>query len=143
MKKRIDFDYANYCLEELAKWSEDDNGFPSRSATAKFGEMRAHRSESSLPTGIEPNSLEVDRALMVLSIMSDSSSKSKARADILKKVSRNACNDETIQQTIDRLGVDRSRTFYFEALDEFAVRLEMFIYSHKIVKKIEEVGTVH
>ena len=63
--------------------------------------------------------------------------------DILKKVSRNACNDETIQQAIDRLGADRSRTFYFEALDEFSARLEMFIYSHKIVKKIEEVGTTH
>lgn len=144
MRKRRDLEYAKICLEEWAKYMEDDNGFPSRSPTDKFGELKAHRAESSLPANIEPGSREVNNAILVLSIMSNSSTGSQERADVLKKVSRNRCNDETVEQVMDRLGIIRVKSYYSNALNEFAMRLETIIYSNnseirEIVKKEERV----
>lgn len=144
MRKRRDLEYAKICLEEWAKYMEDTNGFPSRSPTDKFGELKAHRAESSLPGGIEPNSREVNNAILVLSIMSSSSTGSQERADLLKKVSRNRCNDETVEQVMDRLGIVRVKSYYSNALDEFAMRLETIIYSNnseirEIAKKEERI----
>lgn len=130
MRKRRDLEYAKLCLEEWAKYMEDTNGFPSRSPTDKFGELKAHRAESSLPTNIEPNSREIDRAILVLSIMGSSSTGSQERADLLKKVSRNRCNDETVEQVMERLSITRVKSYYSNALDEFAMRLETIIYSN-------------
>lgn len=130
MRKRRDLEYAKICLEEWAKYMEDTNGFPSRSPTDKYGELKAHRAESSLPTNIEPNSREIDRAILVLGIMSDSSTGSQERADLLKRVSRNRCNDETVEQVMERLSITRVKSYYSNALDEFAMRLETIIYSN-------------
>lgn len=130
MRKRRDLEYAKLCLEEWAKYMEDTNGFPSRSPTDKFGELKAHRAESSLPTNIEPNSREIDRAILVLGIMSSSSTGSQERADLLKRVSRNRCNDETVEQVMERLSITRVKSYYSNALDEFAMRLETIIYSN-------------
>ena len=130
MRKRRDLEYAKLCLEEWAKYMEDTNGFPSRSPTDKFGELKAHRAESSLPTNIEPNSREIDHAILVLSIMGSSSTGSQERADLLKKVSRNRCNDETVEQVMERLSITRVKSYYSNALDEFAMRLETIIYSN-------------
>lgn len=131
MRKRRDFDYANYCLEKWAEWSEDDNGFPTRSPTAKYGELKAHRSESSLPTNIEPNSRDIDRAILVLGLMKGSSSKSAEYAEILKKVNRSRCNDESIKQAMERLEIGKGEAVYYMALDEFTMRLEVLIYAPK------------
>lgn len=129
MRKRRDLEYAKICLEEWAKYMEDTNGFPARSPTAKYGELKAHRAESSLPTNIEPNSREIDRAILVLGIMSDSSSRSMERADALRIIHRNRCNDETIEESMARLGINKAISYYSDAIDEFAVRLEMVVYS--------------
>lgn len=131
MRKRRDFDYANYCLEMWAEWAEDNNGFPSRSPTAKYGELRAHKAESSLPTNIEPNSRDVDRAVLVLGLMKSSSSKSAEYAEILKKVNRSRCNDESIKQAMERLEIGKGEAVYYMALDEFTMRLEVLIFSPK------------
>ena len=138
MRKRRDFDYANYCLEKWAEWSEDDNGFPARSPTAKYGELKAHRAESSLPTNIEPNSRDIDRAILVLGLMKDSSSKSAEYAEILKKVNRSRCNDESIKQAMERLEVGKGEAVYYMALDEFTMRLEVLIYAPKDMKMQSE-----
>lgn len=130
MRKRRDLEYAKICLEEWAKYMEDDNGFPARSPTAKYGELKAHRAESSLPTNIEPNSREVDHAMLVLAIMSDSNPRSMERAEVLKQVYRNRCNDETIEQAMGRLGIHKTAVYYSNALGEFSVRLDTVIYSN-------------
>lgn len=131
MRKRRDFDYANYCLEMWAEWVEDNNGFPNRSPTAKYGELRAHKAESSLPTNIEPNSRDVDRAVLVLGLMKSSSSKSAEYAEILKKINRSRCNDESIKQAMERLEIGKGEAVYYMALDEFTMRLEVLIFSPK------------
>ena len=132
MRKRRDLEDAKICLEEWAKYMEDTNGFPSRSPTDKFGELKAHRAESSLPTNIEPNNRTIEHAMLVLAIMSDSSSRSKGRADVLKSVSRSICNDESIEQAMERLGIEKAKSYYFDALDEFAMRLEVVTYGTNV-----------
>lgn len=131
MRKRRDLEYAKICLEEWAKYMEDTNGFPSRSPTDKYGELKAHRAESSLPNNIESHSREVDFAIQVLGLMRNSNLKSSGYADVLKEVSRNRCNDESIIQALERLELDRSERYYYAALDEFAAMLDVVIFFKK------------
>lgn len=130
MRKRRDLEYAKICLEEWAKYMEDDNGFPARSPTAKYGELKAHRAESSLPTGIESHSREVDHATLVLAIMSDSSSRSKERSNTLKLIYRNRCNDESIDQAMERMNLKGGAPNFSKSLDEFALRLDTVTYGN-------------
>lgn len=130
MRKRRDLEYAKICLEEWAKYMKDDNGFPARSPTAKYGELKAHRAESSLPTNIEPNSREVDHAMLVLAIMSDSSSRSKERSNTLKLIYRNRCNDESIDQAMERMNLKGGAPNFSKSLDEFALRLDTVTYGN-------------
>lgn len=130
MRKRRDLEYAKICLEEWAKYMEDDNGFPSRSPTDKFGELKAHRAESSLPGGIEPQSREVDFAILVLGMMSNSTARSAERANVLGRINRERCNDETIDDAMVRLGINKNSVYYSNALDEFALRLDTVMYSN-------------
>lgn len=130
MRKRRDLEYAKICLEEWAKYMEDDNGFPSRSPTDKFGELKAHRAESSLPTNIEPGSREVNNAILVLSIMGDSSSRSKERASVLKLIYRNRCNDESVDQAMEKMRLKGGAPYFSKALDEFALRLDTVTYGN-------------
>lgn len=128
MRKRRDLEYAKICLEEWAKYMEDDNGFPARSPTAKYGELKAHRAESSLPNGIEPKSREVDFTILVLGMMSNSTARSAERANVLGRINRERCNDETIDDAMVRLGINKNSVYYSNALDEFALRLDTVMY---------------
>lgn len=130
MRKRRDLEYAKICLEEWAKYMEDTNGFPARSPTAKYGELKAHRAESSLPNNIEPRSRVIEYATLVLAIMSDSSPRSKERSNALKLIYRNRCNDESIDQAMERMKLKGGAPYFSKALDEFALRLDTVTYGN-------------
>lgn len=127
---RRDYNYANHCLEQWAIWSTEHNGFPSRSPILKFGENPAHIAESSIPTGVEPFNRDVERANLILAMMNDSCNKSAERAHLLKVVTVSQGASDTVVSILEKLKV--SRDAYYDALEEFTVRLESIIYSKKL-----------
>ena len=132
MSKRRDYNYANHCLDVWAIWKLDHNGFPSRSPILKFGENPAHIAQSSIPTGVEPKGLDIERANRVLGIMNISCEKSAMRAWLLKEVAVKRVDDEEIESVLERLEIKFSRRQYFEALEEFTIRLESIVYEQKL-----------
>lgn len=129
---RRDYNYANYCLEKWVLWNTEHNGFPSRSPILKFGENPAHIAASSIPTGVEPNNREVEYANFVLAVMNGGDGKSPQRAHILKVVVINRSNGETIKELIKRLDMGISERQYYDALEEFAMRLDTVLNVRKI-----------
>lgn len=123
-RKRRCFNYANHCLEKWVIWNTEHNGFPSRSPILKLGEMAAFSSASSIPTGVETNDRDVERANTVLSMMSGSSNKSAERAHLLKVVGVNRQENESVYSTMQRVGITTSERSYYDALEEFDIRLE-------------------
>lgn len=126
MSKR-DYSYANYCLEQWVIWNAEHNGFPSRSPILKFGENPAHIAASSIPTGVEPNNRDVERANFVLATMNGSDGRSPQRAHILKVVVSNRSNNETIKELIERLEIGVTERQYYDALEEFTMRLDTIL----------------
>lgn len=127
-KKRRDFNYAYHCLEKWVLWNTEHNGFPARSPILKLGEMAAFSSASSIPTGVEANDRDVERANTILAMMNGSSGKSAERAHLLKIVTAGRKEDESIQAVMDRLEIKVDRKLYYDAIEEFDIRLEMLIY---------------
>lgn len=124
-------DYAKYCLEMWAEWANDTNGYPSRSNIAKFQEIPAFRSESSLPSGIAPRNRETEITILILNMMSDSCPHSQRNADILKKVNRGIKEGESVKEVIKRLNIQCNQVDYSNAIKEFTIRLETIIYRKK------------
>ncbi|WP_026878506.1 hypothetical protein WMO13_06635 [Ignatzschineria larvae DSM 13226] len=127
---RRDYNYANYCLEQWVIWNTEHNGFPHRSPLCKLGEMAAHIAESSIPSGVEPFNRDVERANLVLAMMNDSCNKGAERSHLLKVITKNRSDNESIDDVIKKVGIKNKRDYY-EALDEFTVRLETIIYNKK------------
>lgn len=127
-KKRRDFNYAYHCLEQWVLWNTEHNGFPARSPILKLGEMVAFSSASSIPTGVESNDRDVERANTILAMMNNSSGKSAERAHLLKVIAIGQQEGESIQAAIDRLEIKINKRDYYEAIEEFDIRLEMLIY---------------
>lgn len=127
-RKRRDFNYAYYCLEKWVLWNTEHNGFPARSPILKLGEMAAFSSASSIPTGVESNDRDVERANTILAMMNNSSGKSAERAHILKIVIAGQKEDESIQSTMNRLGINLDKRAFHDAIEEFDIRLETLMY---------------
>lgn len=127
-KKRRDFNYAYHCLEQWVLWNTEHNGFPARSPILKLGEMPAFSSSSSIPTGVESNDRDVERANTILAMMNNSSGKSAERAHLLKVVTTGRKENESIQAAMDRLDIKVDRKIYYDAIEEFDIRLEMLVY---------------
>lgn len=127
-KKRRDFNYAYYCLEKWVLWNTEHNGFPARSPILKLGEMEAFSSASSIPTGVESNDRDVERANTILAMMNDSSGKSAERAHLLKIVTAGRKEDESIQAAINRMNLNLDKRAFHDAIEEFDIRLETLIY---------------
>lgn len=127
-KKRRDFNYAYHCLEQWVLWNTEHNGFPARSPILKLGEMAAFSSASSIPTGVESNDRDVERANTILAMMNNSSGKSAERAHLLKVVTAGRKEDESVMGAIKRLELKVSERAYYDAIEEFDIRLETLIY---------------
>ena len=128
MKKRRDFNYAYYCLEKWVIWNSEHNGYPARSPILKVGEAIAYPTQSSIPTGVESFDRDVERANAILAMMNCSSGKSAERAHLLKVVTARRKENESIQAAIDRLGIKISERAYYDAIEEFDIRLETIAY---------------
>lgn len=128
MKKRRDFNYAYHCLEKWVIWNSEHNGYPARSPILKFGEAIAYPTNSSIPTGVEPFDRDVERANTVLAMMGCSRGKSVERAHLLKVVTARRKENESIKAAIDRLGIKISERAYYDAIEEFDIRLETIAY---------------
>lgn len=129
-RKRRDFNYAYYCLEKWVLWNTEHNGFPTRSPILKLGEMAAFSSASSIPTGVESNDRDVERANTILAMMNNSSGKSAERAHLLKVVTAGREGDESVMAAISRLELKVSERAYYDAIEEFDIRLETL--THKV-----------
>ena len=127
-RKRRDFNYAYYCLEKWVIWNSEHNGYPARSPILKFGEAIAYPTQSSIPTGVEPFDRDVERANAILAMMNCSSGKSAERAHLLKVVTARRKENESIKTAIDRLGIKISERAYYDAIEEFDIRLETIAY---------------
>ena len=127
-RKRRCFNYANHCLEKWVIWNTEHNGFPSRSPILKLGELAAFSSASSIPTGVESNDRDVERANTILAMMNNSSGKSAERAHLLKVVTAGRKEDESVHAAMTRLNIRVDRKVYYDALEEFDIRLETIMY---------------
>ena len=127
-RKRRDFNYAYHCLEKWVIWDSEHNGYPARSPILKFGEAMAFPTESSIPTGVEPFDRDVERANTILAMMNCSSGKSAERARLLKVVTAIRKENESIQVVLDRIDDKINKRDYYEAIEEFDIRLEMLLY---------------
>lgn len=123
---RKDLNQARAVLEAWARWSLDNNGFPSESPLARIGEMRGNADGSRLPDGIEQDRLVQDATFVFLAMRNDSSNKmSLKHRKVLQQFYLERAESETV-----RAFYKRSDQFghndYTSAINEFAHKLDMY-----------------
>ena len=131
---RKDLNQARAVLEAWARWSLDNNGFPSESPLARIGEMRSNADGSRLPDGIEQDRLAQDATFIFLSMRNDRSNKSSLRhRSVLQEFYLERKEAETVSSFCKRSESFDHNT-YSKAINEFAHRLDMYYQLQDIVK---------
>lgn len=125
MGRQNHLNYANYVLEEWARWMLSADGFSPVSSIAKLGEISNYCNGGSLPNGVELPCREVSKAINVFSFMEESSPKSAKRSMLLRSTYLGRVENESVFETMSRLNLTSRRADYYDSLEEFNIRLEM------------------